>query len=80
VVRYGEILPGSYTGGKTVKKGEPICKIGRLKSGSSMLHFEMYSNGASRESLTVHHGPYRRRADLMDPTKLLDEWASHLVR
>lgn len=80
IVRYGEILPGSYKGGATVKKGEPICKIGRLNSGSSMLHFEMYSNGASSAKLTTGQGPYKRRADLMNPTALLDEWVKKLGR
>jgi peptidoglycan hydrolase-like protein with peptidoglycan-binding domain len=80
IVRYGEILPGSYTGGNSVKKGQPICKIGRLNSGSSMLHFEMYSNGASSAKLTTGQGPYRRRADLMNPTALLDEWVKKLSR
>lgn len=79
IVRYGEILPGSYTGGARVTKGQQICKIGRLKSGSSMLHFEMYSNGASSASLSGS-GPYKRRADLMNPTALLDEWAKKLPR
>ena len=78
IVRYGEILPGSYTGGATVKKGDMICKIGRLDSGSSMLHFEMYSNSGSSAPLTVRKGAYQRRADLMDPTKLLDAWARDL--
>lgn len=80
IVRYGEILPGSYTGGSTVKKGQPICKIGRLNSGSSMLHFEMYANGSSTAPLTVKSGPFRRRSDLIDPTPFLDEWAKHLPR
>jgi hypothetical protein len=82
LMRYGEILPGSYTGGKTVKKGEPICKIGILDSGKQMLHFEIYSNGSSRVPLTNKRSPslFRRRSDLMDPTKLLDEWASRLIR
>jgi hypothetical protein len=80
LVRYGEILAHSYTGGKTVKKGEPICKIGMLnsKNHKQMLHFEMYSNGASRRSLSGG-GPYKRRSDLMNPTKLLDEWAKKLT-
>ncbi len=80
IVRYGEIMPGSYTGGTTVKKGQPICKVGRLSSGSSMLHFEMYSNGASSAKLTTGQGPYKRRADLMNPTALLDEWVKKLPR
>ncbi|APR76956.1 Membrane protein [Minicystis rosea] len=79
IVRYGEILGGSYVGGQTIRKGQPLCKIGRLSSGSSMLHFEMYSNGKSTASLTGP-GAFKRRADLMDPTKLLDEWVRRLPR
>lgn len=78
IVRYGEILGGSYTGGKTVRKGEPIARVGRLDSGSSMLHFEMYSHGASDAPLTVGTGPYKRRSDLINPSAHLDEWMKNL--
>jgi peptidoglycan hydrolase-like protein with peptidoglycan-binding domain len=78
IVRYGEILGGSYIGGHSVKKGQPIAQIGRLDSGSSMLHFEMYSNADSTESLTTATGPYKRRGDLINPSSHLDEWAKHL--
>jgi murein DD-endopeptidase MepM/ murein hydrolase activator NlpD len=78
IVRYGEILGGSYIGGHSVRRGQPIAKIGRLDSGSSMLHFEMYSNGSSTNSLTTSSGPYKRRSDLINPSPFLDEWIQHL--
>jgi len=45
IVRYGEIknLANGITLGSSVKKGEVIAYVGLLNSGSSMLHFEMYS-------------------------------------
>ena len=78
LMRYGEILGGSYIGGQHVRKGQPIAKIGRLASGSSMLHFEMYSNGASSAPLTTSTGPYKRRGDVINASAHLDEWAHHL--
>lgn len=77
IVRYGEILPGSYTGGRTVRKGQAICQIGRLNSGSSMLHLELYSNGASTASLSGG-GVYRRRSDVINPAPYLEQWVRHL--
>ncbi len=78
LVRYGEIKQGSYIGGRTVRKGEPICKVGRLNSGSSMLHFELYSNGASSASLSSDRGPYKRRSDVINASAYLDQWAHNL--
>jgi hypothetical protein len=50
-----------------------IAYVGQLQSGSSMLHFEMYS-GAGSGRLTVRSNtPYQRRADLIDPTNHLDQ-------
>ncbi len=74
-VRYGEILsnlaPGVSVGGR-VRRGQLLCYVGRLESGSSMLHFEMYS-GSGGGGLTVRgNPPYQRRADLRDPTGDLD--------
>jgi murein DD-endopeptidase MepM/ murein hydrolase activator NlpD len=75
VVRYGEILPKSASGlaaGSKVSKGQLIAKVGLLNSGSSMLHFEMYS-GIKTGGLTnrANH-PYQRRSDLINPTTILD--------
>jgi murein DD-endopeptidase MepM/ murein hydrolase activator NlpD len=86
MVRYGEIgkelaegiSPGSY-----VSEGEHIANVGKLSSGGSMLHFEMY-RGDAGGNLTqknnktynyVEGNKYQRRADLLDPTPYLQEWA-----
>jgi murein DD-endopeptidase MepM/ murein hydrolase activator NlpD len=78
LIRYGEILGGSYVGGRQVRKGQLIARIGRLNSGSSMLHFEMYSNGSSTARLTTGTGPYKRRADVINPSPHLDAWLANL--
>lgn len=77
MVRYGEILRHSYIGGQRVRKGQPIAKIGRLDSGSSMLHFEMYSNGNNHNTLSGG-GAYKRRSDLINPSPFLDQWLAHM--
>ncbi|HGW5509774.1 TPA: peptidoglycan-binding protein [Citrobacter koseri] len=80
ILRYGEIAPGSYTGGASVKKGQIIAKVGRLNSGSSMLHLEVYTNGASSASLTTHSGDFRRRSDVTDPAPYLNVWKNNLPK
>jgi murein DD-endopeptidase MepM/ murein hydrolase activator NlpD len=75
VVRYGEILPGSTSGlkkGSKVTKGQLIAKVGLLNSGSSMLHFEMYSGSGSGGLTDKSKPPYMRRNDVMDPAPILD--------
>lgn len=85
VVRYGEISSQVISGislGATVRRGQHIANVGRLNSGSSMLHFEMYRGNATgsltqRENRTydnVPNRPYQRRRDLLDPTPYLDRW------
>lgn len=74
VVRYGEIsgLASGVRRGSSVTRGQLIAYVGQLNSGSSMLHFEMYS-GADSGRLTVRSNPpYQRRSDLIDPTDHLD--------
>lgn len=74
VVRYGEIsgLASGLRRGSSVTRGQLIAYVGRLASGSSMLHFELY-RGTSSGGLTVRSNPpYQRRADLVDPTSHLD--------
>lgn len=73
LVRYGEIMPGSYVGGKTVRKGQVIAKIGDCK----MLHFELYTDGASTASLTGG-GSYKRRSDVTNPAPYLEKWVKNL--
>ncbi|EKQ9065498.1 peptidoglycan-binding protein [Salmonella enterica] len=80
ILRYGEIANGSYTGGASVKKGQIIAKVGRLNSGSSMLHLEVYTNGASSASLTTRSGDFRRRSDVTDPAPYLNVWKNNLPK
>ena len=76
IVRYGEIHLNKVVhlkGGEHVRAGDIIAYVGRLDSGSSMLHFELYSGSASG-SLTVRgNPPYQRRHDLVNPSTLVDE-------
>lgn len=73
LIRYGEIRPHSYVGGKNPRKGQVIAKIGDLK----MLHFEVYTNGASTASLSGG-GQYKRRSDVTNPAPYLDKWVKNL--
>lgn len=76
MVRYGEISivkAVKLKAGEQVEAGQLIAYVGRLNSGSSMLHLELYS-GASKGSLTVRgNPPYQRRKDLMNPTSLIEK-------
>lgn len=74
IVRYGEIknVVEGIKSGARIKKGQLIGYVGRLDSGNSMLHFEMYS-GEQTGSLTVRENkPFQRRSDLINPTEFLD--------
>lgn len=83
--RYGEIrgtVPAGIRVGARVTRGQVIAYVGRLNSGSSMLHFEMFKGTASG-SLTqggnrtydfVPNRPYSRRRDVINPTYYLDRW------
>jgi murein DD-endopeptidase MepM/ murein hydrolase activator NlpD len=75
VVRYGEIDVHKVVRWKAkdpVHAGQIIAYVGRLDSGSSMLHFELYS-GRGHGALTVRgNPPYQRRSDLVNPTSFMD--------
>jgi murein DD-endopeptidase MepM/ murein hydrolase activator NlpD len=78
-VRYGEIDMHKVIhlrSGQHVKAGEVIAYVGRLDSGASMLHFELYS-GKGSGPLTVYSGAYMRRWDLVNPTSLVDRLLKH---
>ena len=79
IVRYCEIanVASGIKKGDRVKQGQIIAYVGELKFSSgnimSMLHIEFYK-GTLKGPLTVRGAmPYQRRADLFDPTKLLDK-------
>ena len=92
VVRYGEIAPNAVVDptlkilpeikkGSAVKRGQVIGYITRMTGGSTMLHFECYSNSSLPGGLTDRSksgGKFQRRQDLMDPTNLLDGAKSSL--
>ncbi len=74
MVRYGEVSgmgPGLKVG-SDVKRGQLIAYVGRLRSGSHMLHIEMYTGTESGRLTVRRNKPYQRRSDLTDPTPILD--------
>lgn len=78
LARYGEIKKATagLKKGSIVTRGQEIARVGHLRGLSmSMLHLEIYA-GTSEGHLTLAgHKPYMRRADLLDPTSLLDKAA-----
>jgi murein DD-endopeptidase MepM/ murein hydrolase activator NlpD len=77
VVRYCEVLPPTVAElarllpGTAVRAGEVIAHVGKMRF-DSMLHFEVYA-GTMHGELTVRaNKPFQRRADLLNPSDLLD--------
>ena len=75
VIRYGEIAgtaPGIFQDG-TIAEGQVIAYVGKMETVSqAMLHLEVYS-GTATGPLTDRNSPgFERRADLIDPTEMLD--------
>jgi murein DD-endopeptidase MepM/ murein hydrolase activator NlpD len=79
VVRYGEITgkqAKAISSGAKVKQGQIVGYMGKVNSKccEPMLHFELYS-GKQTGALSQHgKNKYRRRSDLVDPTKYLLRW------
>jgi murein DD-endopeptidase MepM/ murein hydrolase activator NlpD len=80
VVRYGEVTvaPGIAPGVEVVE-GQIIAFIAQLTNPNPangnphpMLHFELYS-GNGTGPLSTGDSPYKRRADLKDPTGILGQ-------
>jgi murein DD-endopeptidase MepM/ murein hydrolase activator NlpD len=90
IARYGEIQREAFVRkGERVKAGQPIARVGHLVGitvPSDMLHFELYDKTASGRLTTdaahSRKGPggrvFLRRKDLIDPTRLLEEWKKNL--
>jgi murein DD-endopeptidase MepM/ murein hydrolase activator NlpD len=88
VVRYGEIHSALVKKGDKVKVGQKIALVGHLvgiKVPSDMCHFEMFAGTATGPLSTSKDTarrkdkvPFKRRADLMDPTPFLNEWKKSL--
>lgn len=87
IIRYGEILeiPKEFLKiDAKVKAGAVIGKVGQVIKVSPMLHFELFDGTGSgilsnkKDKIEYYNegvlknANYQRRADLMNPTKLLD--------
>ena len=75
LVRYCEFSGaiGGLKVGDKVKCGQPIAKVGKLQNiANSMLHLELYSGSSDAVLTDTTRPPFMRRADLVDPTALLD--------
>lgn len=74
VLLYGEIRNNSWeefniSKGVRVKKGQPLCRIGKNQTGSAMLHFETYKKGTTKNySWYVGQNP---NSSILNPTKYL---------
>jgi murein DD-endopeptidase MepM/ murein hydrolase activator NlpD len=85
VARYGEVdmrQDPPLRGGQALKKGDLVGHVGRLASGSSMLHFELYQGRASGKDVAdfdmaplsqAARKPFERHPNLVNPTELM--WA-----
>lgn len=74
-IRYGEvdrIAEGLRVGSK-VTAGQVIAYVGQVAGMvNAMLHFEAYTGTSVGPLTDVSRPPFMRRADLVDPTELLD--------
>lgn len=79
IVRYAEIkkdIAGGLKVGSKIAKGQKIGFVGRLEGLQvSMVHFEMFAGNESGPLTDTGNPPFMRRADLIDPTKRLNDWA-----
>jgi murein DD-endopeptidase MepM/ murein hydrolase activator NlpD len=79
VVRYGEIkgkVGKGVSAGKSVNRGQHLGYVQKVNSGccSPMLHFELYTGKMSGPLSQRHANKYQRRADLINPTRYLQQW------
>jgi len=75
LARYGEIgsAAAGLKKGSKITRGEEIARVGELRGlNLSMVHLELYSGKASGRLTLPSNKPYQRRADLIDPTSILD--------
>lgn len=63
--------------GSEVGGGQLIAHVGQMYN-SAMLHFELYSGDSSGPLTQSSKSPYKRRADLLDPTSYLEMWEKNL--
>jgi murein DD-endopeptidase MepM/ murein hydrolase activator NlpD len=73
IVRYGEVDTIMVQIGASVSAGDMIAKVGK-QPGGTQLHLEMYDGTESGQFLQPNNLPYKRRADIIDPTPYMDKW------
>lgn len=74
VILLGEVLPNSWghlglSIGDRVAAGQPVARVGVTPGGSSMLHYEMYTEGTRRNSRWFRGDP--PPGNLLNPTSYL---------
>ncbi len=80
VINFGEVRANSHREfgldiGSKVDSGAPIARVGQMRSGSSMCHFETYTNGTTTNKRWMVDDP--RPSALLNPTKYLLELAQY---
>lgn len=73
VVRYGEVDTIMVQLGTKVERGQMIAKVGK-QPGGTQLHLEMFRGDQTGEYLQENSLPFKRRADIIDPTPYLESW------
>lgn len=88
VARYGEVATHQdpvLRSRQRVKAGDVIGHVGRLNSGHSMLHFELFQGREPTKDVADfdggplsqrHRAPYQRHPNLVNPSDFM--WALHL--
>lgn len=79
VILLGEVLPGSWSEygldiGSAVERGQPIARVGINPGGSTMLHYEMYREGTTRNHQWMQGAP--PPSELLNPTVYLETAAA----
>lgn len=80
IARYGEIkqnIPAGLKRGSRVERGQLLGHVGELQGlNMSMLHLEIFAGNGSGGLTNRANPPFMRRADLIDPTPVLDRAAA----
>jgi murein DD-endopeptidase MepM/ murein hydrolase activator NlpD len=80
VARYGEIkqnIPAGLKRRARVERGQLLGYVGELQGlNMSMLHLEIFAGSGSGDLTNRANPPFMRRADLIDPSAILDRAAT----
>lgn len=75
IARYCEVETRTIAvhAGQPITAGQIIARVGQLNE-DAMLHFELYRE-LSHASFRAEGNPFKRRGDLLNPTRFLDQVA-----